>query len=42
MSSVRKLFRVDILIASLVLLSLSGCGINIIPSYYQKVQASWS
>jgi len=42
MSSVRKLFRVNFLVAAIVLLSLSGCGINNIPTYYQKVQASWS
>ncbi|MGH8369955.1 MAG: LemA family protein [Gammaproteobacteria bacterium] len=42
MSLVRRIFRVDALIAGLLLLSLAGCGINNIPTYYQQVNASWS
>lgn len=42
MSRIRRIFRPDALIAGLLMLSLSGCGINNIPTYYQQVQASWS
>jgi LemA protein len=42
MSLVRRIFRVDAVLAGILVLSLSGCGINTIPTDYQKVQASWS
>ncbi|HEX5340363.1 MAG TPA: LemA family protein [Gammaproteobacteria bacterium] len=37
-----RLFRVDALIASALVLSLAGCGINNIPTYDQQVKAAWS
>lgn len=42
MSRIRRIFRLDALVAGILMLSLSGCGINTIPTYYQQVQASWS
>lgn len=42
MSRIRRIFRLDALVAGMLILSLSGCGINTIPTYYQQVQASWS
>lgn len=42
-SSLRSRFpHSGILIVSLLLLSLTGCGINNIPTDYQRVQASWA
>ncbi|HET7396287.1 MAG TPA: LemA family protein [Gammaproteobacteria bacterium] len=42
MSLVRRVLRVDAVLAGILVLSLSGCGINNIPTDYQRVQASWS
>ncbi|HET7921409.1 MAG TPA: LemA family protein [Gammaproteobacteria bacterium] len=42
MSPSRRLFHFKTIMAGALLLSLAGCGINHIPTYYQQVNAAWS